>query len=106
MLRMAKQHSHIDKHSHHQVKSNYMKNIACKVAENVAFQLGVLEMKRFFNNMPQVALDKKSNFDFMEREIGLGKFLPSTIINRFLYSHVFVHRARFLLPAEYWEVHI
>ena len=67
-----------------------MKNIACKVAENVAFQLGVLEMKRFFNNMPQVALDKKSNFDFMEREIGLGKFLPSTIINRFLYSlHVF-----------------
>ena len=62
-----------------------MKNIACKVAENVAFQLGVLEMKRFFNNMPQVALDKKSNFDFMEREIGLGKFLPSTIINRFLY---------------------
>ena len=43
-----------------------MKNIAANVDIDVAFQLGVLEMKRFFNIMPQVALDKKSNLDFIE----------------------------------------
>ena len=43
-----------------------MKYTADKVDVTLAFQLGVLEMKRFFNNMPQVALDKKSNLDFIE----------------------------------------
>lgn len=43
-----------------------MKNIAETVETSLAFQLGVLEMKRFFNNMPQSALDKKSNLDFIE----------------------------------------
>ena len=49
-----------------QVRTHYMKNVAEKIEIDLAFQLGVLEMKRFFNNMPQVALDKKSNLDFIE----------------------------------------
>lgn len=43
-----------------------MNEIADDVEVDLAFQLGVLEMKRFFNNMPQVALDKKSNLEFIE----------------------------------------
>jgi len=43
-----------------------MNEIADKVEIELAFQLGVLVMKRFFNNMPQVALDKKSNLDYIE----------------------------------------
>ena len=43
-----------------------MKGTAEKIDTELAFQLGVLEMKRFFNNMAQVALDKKSNIDFIE----------------------------------------
>ena len=49
-----------------QVRTDYLKSVAEIVDMDTAFQLGVLEMKRFFNNMPQVALDKKSNLDFIE----------------------------------------
>lgn len=43
-----------------------MRDKADTVDVELAFQLGVLEMKRFFNIMPQVALDRKSNLDFIE----------------------------------------
>ncbi|XP_057314339.1 focal adhesion kinase 1-like isoform X2 [Hydractinia symbiolongicarpus] len=64
-----------------QIRTDYMKNIAETVETSLAFQLGVLEMKRFFNNMPQSALDKKSNLDFIEKEIGLERFLPNTVLD-------------------------
>ncbi|XP_065670459.1 focal adhesion kinase 1 isoform X3 [Hydra vulgaris] len=63
-----------------QVRSDYMKNLAEQVDPDLAFQLGVLEMKKFFNNMAQSALDKKSNLDFIEKEFGLTRFLPQNII--------------------------
>ena len=31
--------------------------------------------------MPQMALDKKSNFEYLEKEVGLHKFLPKNVIN-------------------------
>lgn len=31
--------------------------------------------------MPQVALDKKSNFEYLEREVGMHKFLPRSILD-------------------------
>ena len=31
--------------------------------------------------MPQIALDKKSNFEYLEKEVGLHKFLPKNVIN-------------------------
>uniref|UniRef100_A0A0B6ZXT7 non-specific protein-tyrosine kinase n=1 Tax=Arion vulgaris TaxID=1028688 RepID=A0A0B6ZXT7_9EUPU len=31
--------------------------------------------------MPQVALDKKSNFDYLEKEVGLKRFLPKSVID-------------------------
>ncbi|XP_066930662.1 focal adhesion kinase 1-like isoform X2 [Clytia hemisphaerica] len=64
-----------------QVRHDYMNEIANSVDIDLAFQLGVLEMKRFFNNMPQVALDKKSNLDFIEKEIGLQRFLPNKVLD-------------------------
>jgi hypothetical protein len=42
----------------------------------IAIQLGCLEIRRFFKHMPQSALAKKSNFDFLEKEVGLAKFIP------------------------------
>lgn len=30
--------------------------------------------------MTHIALDKKSNFEFLERDVGLHKFLPSPVI--------------------------
>jgi focal adhesion kinase 1 len=31
--------------------------------------------------MPHIALDKKSNFEYLEKEVGLHKFLPRNVIN-------------------------
>ena len=37
--------------------------------------------RRFFKDMQQVALDKKSNMEYLEKEIGLKRFLPKSIID-------------------------
>lgn len=33
--------------------------------------------------MPQVALDKKSNFEYLEKEVGLKRFLPKSLIDSY-----------------------
>ncbi|KAL8623580.1 hypothetical protein ACOMHN_000185 [Nucella lapillus] len=63
-----------------QVRSDYMRDLAEKVELDVAIRLGCIEMRRFFKDMPQVALDKKSNFEYLEKEVGLKRFLPKNII--------------------------
>ncbi|PVD22981.1 hypothetical protein C0Q70_16241 [Pomacea canaliculata] len=64
-----------------QVRSDYMKELAESIDTDVAIKLGCIEMRRFFKDMPQVALDKKSNFEFLEKEVGLKRFLPKNIID-------------------------
>ena len=46
----------------------------------MAVQLCCLEIRRFFSDLPQIALDKKSNFEYLERDVGLAKFLPKSVI--------------------------
>ncbi|XP_009893770.1 PREDICTED: protein-tyrosine kinase 2-beta [Charadrius vociferus] len=60
-----------------QLRSEYMQNYASKVSEGMALQLGCLELRRVYKDMPQNALDKKSNFEFLEKEVGLDLFFPS-----------------------------
>lgn len=64
-----------------QVRSDYMRDLAETVDTDTAIKLGCIEMRRFFKDMPQVALDKKSNFEYLEKEVGLKRFLPKTIID-------------------------
>ncbi|XP_062825356.1 protein-tyrosine kinase 2-beta isoform X3 [Anolis carolinensis] len=59
-----------------QLRSEYMQRYASKVSEGMALQLGCLELRRFYKDMPQNALDKKSNFEFLEKEVGLDLFFP------------------------------
>lgn len=47
---------------------------------DAAIQLCCIEIRRFFKDMPQIALDKKSNFEYLEKEVGLHKFLPKVIL--------------------------
>ncbi|XP_014117025.1 PREDICTED: protein-tyrosine kinase 2-beta [Pseudopodoces humilis] len=54
-----------------------MQSYASKVSEGMALQLGCLELRRFYKDMPHNALDKKSNFEFLEKEVGLDLFFPS-----------------------------
>ncbi|KFO97468.1 Protein-tyrosine kinase 2-beta [Calypte anna] len=60
-----------------QLRSEYMQSYASKVSEGMALQLGCLELRRFYKDMPQNALEKKSNFEFLEKEVGLDLFFPS-----------------------------
>ncbi|CAL1531010.1 unnamed protein product [Lymnaea stagnalis] len=64
-----------------QVRSDYLKEIADHIDPEIAIKLGCIEMRRFFKDMPQVALDKKSNFDYLEKEVGLKRFLPKSVID-------------------------
>ncbi|XP_072842251.2 protein-tyrosine kinase 2-beta isoform X2 [Pogona vitticeps] len=59
-----------------QLRTEYMQNYASKVSEGMALQLGCLELRRFYKDMPHNALDKKSNFEFLEKEVGLDLFFP------------------------------
>ena len=36
--------------------------------------------RRFFKDMPKAALDKKANLEFLEKDIGLKRFLPRNVI--------------------------
>ncbi|XP_044864973.1 protein-tyrosine kinase 2-beta isoform X3 [Mauremys mutica] len=59
-----------------QLRTDYMQHYASKVSEGMALQLGCLELRRFYKDMPHNALDKKSNFEFLEKEVGLDLFFP------------------------------
>ena len=63
-----------------QIKSDYFKTKK-PVDQQTAINLCCLEIRRFFKDITQFALEKKSNYDFLEKEIGLHKFIPSQIIS-------------------------
>ncbi|GFR18243.1 hypothetical protein TNCT_500511 [Trichonephila clavata] len=62
-----------------QVKNDYLK-INANIDQDLAIHLCCIEIRRFFKDMTHVALDKKSNFEFLEKDVGLHKFLPSPVI--------------------------
>ncbi|KAL4235721.1 putative serine/threonine protein phosphatase [Mactra antiquata] len=64
-----------------QVRNDYMKDLAEQIDHDMAIRLGCIEMRKFFKDMPQVALDKKSNFEYLEKEVGLKRFLPKNVID-------------------------
>merc|ERR1719445_869896 len=64
-----------------QVRNDYLKKNFESLELDTAIQLCCIEIRRFFRDMPQIALDKKSNFEYLEKEVGLNKFLPKNVIN-------------------------
>ncbi|XP_025831633.1 focal adhesion kinase 1 isoform X2 [Agrilus planipennis] len=62
-----------------QVRNDYLSS-NLSIDQDAAVQLCCLEIRYFFKDMPQVALDKKSNFEYLEREEGMHKFLPRKIL--------------------------
>nr|XP_026690959.1 focal adhesion kinase 1 isoform X2 [Ciona intestinalis] len=65
---------------HNQVYSDYLEAIAEKVDHDTAIKLGCLEIRRYFKDMPHSVFEKKSNFELLERDVGLRKFLPKSVI--------------------------
>ncbi|XP_076004826.1 protein tyrosine kinase 2 beta, b isoform X2 [Genypterus blacodes] len=64
-----------------QVRSDYMQFHASKVSDGMALQLGCLEIRRFYKDMNAKGLEKKSNFELLEKEVGLELFFPLELIN-------------------------
>lgn len=64
-----------------QVRSDYMQQYASKVSDGMALQLGCLEIRRFCKDMNPNGLEKKSNFELLEKEVGLELFFPRELIN-------------------------
>ncbi|XP_017165042.1 focal adhesion kinase 1 isoform X11 [Poecilia reticulata] len=66
---------------YHQVKNDYMQHLADQVDQDVALKLGCLEIRRFFREMPGNALDKKSNYELLEKDVGLRRFFPKSLLD-------------------------
>ncbi|KAK2856279.1 hypothetical protein Q5P01_005014 [Channa striata] len=64
-----------------QVRSDYMQYHASKVSDGMALQLGCLELRRFYKDMNAKGLEKKSNIELLEKEVGLDLFFPQQLIN-------------------------
>uniref|UniRef100_UPI00358E6B7E focal adhesion kinase 1-like isoform X2 n=1 Tax=Myxine glutinosa TaxID=7769 RepID=UPI00358E6B7E len=66
---------------YHQVRHDYMNEFAERVDQDTALQLGCLEIRRCYREMPQMALDKKSNFELLEKDMGLLRFFPKQLLD-------------------------
>ncbi|KAM9835955.1 protein-tyrosine kinase 2-beta-like [Aulostomus maculatus] len=64
-----------------QVRSDYMQQFASKVSDGMALQLGCLEIRRFYKDMNPHGLEKKSNFELLEKDVGLDLFFPKELID-------------------------
>lgn len=63
-----------------QVRDDYMRLAAERTDKDVAIHLGCLEIRRFFKDLHDSALEKKSNIEYLEKDIGLSKFFPKTVL--------------------------
>ncbi|XP_069051220.1 focal adhesion kinase 1 isoform X4 [Lepisosteus oculatus] len=64
-----------------QVRNDYMLEIADQVDQEIALKLGCLEIRRFFREMRGNALDKKSNYELLEKDVGLRRFFPKSLLD-------------------------
>ena len=51
------------------MRNDYLKKNFESLDLDTAIQLCCIEIRRFFKDMPQIALDKKSNFEYLEKEV-------------------------------------
>jgi focal adhesion kinase 1 len=51
------------------------------IDNDTAVKLGCLELRRFYKDMPQIALKKRENFAMLEKDIGLEKFFKSSLLS-------------------------
>jgi len=65
-----------------QVKDDYLSNeySGTSLSQDTALRLCCLAMRHYFKDMQHFALDKKSNLEYIEKDVGLHKFLPKSIL--------------------------
>uniref|UniRef100_A0A915JJN6 non-specific protein-tyrosine kinase n=1 Tax=Romanomermis culicivorax TaxID=13658 RepID=A0A915JJN6_ROMCU len=63
-----------------QVKNDYLNQIAPTLKLETVLELGCLEIRRFLKDMMPSAFEKKSNVECLEKDIGLDKFFPKSVL--------------------------
>uniref|UniRef100_A0A673LLI2 Focal adhesion kinase 1 n=1 Tax=Sinocyclocheilus rhinocerous TaxID=307959 RepID=A0A673LLI2_9TELE len=84
-----------------QVKNDYMLEIADQVEQEMALKLGCLEIRRFYREMRGNALDKKSNYELLEKDVGLRRFFPKSLLESVKVSGSSLLQIHWLLKAQY-----
>ncbi|XP_069588056.1 focal adhesion kinase 1 isoform X1 [Ranitomeya imitator] len=64
-----------------QVKNDYMLEMADQVDQEIALKLGCLEIRRSYGEMRGNALEKKSNYEVLEKDVGLKRFFPKSLLD-------------------------
>ncbi|XP_075067763.1 focal adhesion kinase 1 isoform X3 [Mixophyes fleayi] len=64
-----------------QVKNDYMSEMADQVDQEIALKLGCLEIRRSYGEMRGNALEKKSNYEVLEKDVGLKRFFPKSLLD-------------------------
>lgn len=89
---------------YNQVFSDYLGKNFDSIDSELAIQLGCLEIRRLFKDMLQNALDKKSNMEYLEKEVGLAKFLPKIVLEtvkpKSIRKHIQQHFKKFSAFSE------
>ncbi|KAL1501947.1 hypothetical protein ABEB36_007171 [Hypothenemus hampei] len=65
-----------------QVKSDYYAGLHMKIDQDVALQLSCLEIRKYLKDMSSTGLDKKSIIEYLDREVGLQKFIPQGLTDK------------------------
>ncbi|XP_026728221.1 focal adhesion kinase 1 isoform X2 [Trichoplusia ni] len=63
-----------------QVRHDYLNANHPMADQELAIQICCLEIKYFCKDM-QISMDKKSNIEYLEKEFGLHKFLPKSVLD-------------------------
>ncbi|XP_077349530.1 focal adhesion kinase 1 isoform X17 [Lithobates pipiens] len=64
-----------------QVKNDYMSEMSDQVDQEIALKLGCLEIRRSYGEMRGNALEKKSNYEVLEKDVGLKRFFPKSLLD-------------------------
>ncbi|XP_056638119.1 focal adhesion kinase 1 isoform X2 [Diorhabda sublineata] len=65
-----------------QVRSDYHAEFHKKIDQDTAIQLCCLEIQKYLKDRPQHTQEKKFNLEYLEKEIGMQKFLPNGILEK------------------------
>lgn len=65
-----------------QVRSDYHSEFHKKIDHDTAIQLCCLEIQKYLKDRPQNTHEKKFNLEYLEKEIGMQKFLPNGILEK------------------------
>ncbi|KAM9308655.1 focal adhesion kinase 1 [Gastrophryne carolinensis] len=64
-----------------QVKNDYMSEMSDQVDQEIALKLGCLDIRRSYGEMRGNALEKKSNYEVLEKDVGLKRFFPKSLLD-------------------------